>query len=121
MSLVGIVLLSRLSSLQIGLDTMNDLLSLHDKIGAKGHPLVRFNPVQRCTTSATIECFKQYHLETLLITIVVREFSKWQTLIPTVPVVPHTRTERVLKHLVHTLGLTISLRLISQTMDQVGA
>jgi hypothetical protein len=36
---VGIVLLAGLGSLQIGLNTVNNFLSLCDKIGAKGHPL----------------------------------------------------------------------------------
>jgi hypothetical protein len=62
MSLVGIVLLVGLGRLKVGLNTMNDLLGLHENIRAKGHPLARFNSVQRCTTSATIESFKRCHL-----------------------------------------------------------
>jgi hypothetical protein len=88
---------------------MNDFLSLHDKIWAKGHPLARFNPVQRCTTSAVVENFKRCHLETILITVIVRELSQWQTLVRTVLVVHHTRTEHIFEHLVHTLYLTICL------------
>jgi hypothetical protein len=118
-SLVDIVLLAGLDILQIRLNMMNNFLSLRDKIWAKGHPLVRFNHVQMCTTSATVESFERCHLETLLITIVVREFRQWQTLVPTISVVHHTRVEHVLKHLIHTLCLTIGLRVISQTVDQV--
>jgi hypothetical protein len=93
---------------------MNNFLGFHEKIGSKDHPLARFNPVQRCTTSATIECFERCHLETLLITVVIREFGHWQALIPTILVVHHTCTEHVLKHLVHLLCLTIGLQVISQ-------
>jgi hypothetical protein len=118
-SLVGILLLSRLGSLQIGLNMMNNFLGLHDKIGAKVHPLTRFNPIQRCTASAAIKSFERCHLETLLITIAVREFGQWQALVPTVSVVHHTCTEHILEHLVHSLCLTIGLRVISQTVDQV--
>jgi hypothetical protein len=75
-SLVGIMLMSGLGNLQVGWNTMNDLLVLCDKIRAKGHPLARFNQVQRCAASAATECFEMCHLATLLITIVVREFGQ---------------------------------------------
>jgi hypothetical protein len=91
---------------------INDFLSLHDKIGAKGHPLTRFNLVQRCTTSVTVESFKRCLLEPLLITVVLRELSQWQTLVPTVPIVHHACTEHVFQHLVHTFYLTIGLLVI---------
>jgi hypothetical protein len=122
MSLVAIVLLVGLglSGLQIGMNTMNNFLGLHHKIGAKGHPLARFNPVQRGTTSVVIESFERCHLETRLITVVVRELSQWQTLVPSIMVVHNTRTEHVLTHLVHTLYLIIGLWVIRQTLDQVG-
>jgi hypothetical protein len=45
MSLFGIMPFSGLGSLQVGLNMMNDFLSLHDKIKAKVHPFTRFNPV----------------------------------------------------------------------------
>jgi hypothetical protein len=86
-SLVGTVLLAGLGSLQVGLNTMNNFLDLHEKIGAKGHPLARFNPVQRCTTSAVIESFKRCHLETLLIAVVIRELSQWKVLVLTITIV----------------------------------
>jgi hypothetical protein len=92
---VGIVLLAGLGGLQIGLNTVNNFLSLCDKIGAKGHPLAWFKPVQRCTTSAAVESFERGHLETFLITIVARELSQWQALVPTVLIVHHTCTEHI--------------------------
>jgi hypothetical protein len=119
MSLVGIELLAGLGSLQIGLNTMNDFLSPRDKIGAKGHPLARFDLVQRCMASATVESFKRCHLETFLIAVIVRELRQWQALVPTVLIVHHTRTKHVFQHLVHMLCLTIGLWVISQTVDQV--
>jgi hypothetical protein len=92
---------------------MNDFLGLRDQIRAKGHPLAKFNPVQRCTASATIESFERGHLESFLIAVVVRELSQWKTLVPTVLIVHHTRTEHVFQHMVHTLYLTIGLWVIS--------
>jgi hypothetical protein len=72
MSLVGIAFLSSPGSLQVGLDAVEYLLSLSDKVMAKDRPLARLDPVQRCTASATIQSFEECHSETLLITVVVR-------------------------------------------------
>jgi hypothetical protein len=75
-SLVGITFLSVLGSFQVGLDVMDYLLSLNDKVRAKDHPFAGLNLVQRCTASAAIQCFKGCHSETFLITVVVRELSQ---------------------------------------------
>jgi hypothetical protein len=56
---------------------MNDFLGLCDKIGAKGHPLARFDPIQRCTALASVESSERCHLETFLIDVVVRELRQW--------------------------------------------
>jgi hypothetical protein len=53
-SLVGIAFLSSSGSLQVGLDAVDYLLSLSDKIRTKDHPLTRLDLVQRCTTSVAI-------------------------------------------------------------------
>jgi hypothetical protein len=74
-SLVGIVFLAGLGSLQVGLDAVDYLLGLSDKVRAKDHPLARLNPVQRCVAWVAIQCFKRCHSETLLIIVVVRELS----------------------------------------------
>jgi hypothetical protein len=72
MSLVGIAFLSSPGGLQVGLNAVDYLLSLSDKVMTKDRPLARLDPVQRCTTSATIQSFEECHSETLLITVVVR-------------------------------------------------
>jgi hypothetical protein len=46
MSLIGIAFLSGLGSLQVGVDVMDYLLGLSDKVRAKDRPLARLNPVQ---------------------------------------------------------------------------
>jgi hypothetical protein len=76
-SLVGITFLLSLGNFQIGLDAMDYLLGLSDKVWTKDHLLTRLDPVQRCTTSTAIQCLEGCHSETLLITIVVRELSQW--------------------------------------------
>jgi hypothetical protein len=86
-SLFGIAFLSSLGSLRVGLDTMDYLLSLIDKVRAKDHLLTRLDPIQRCTTSAAKQCFEECHSKTLLIIVVVRALSQWLTLVPFVMVI----------------------------------
>jgi hypothetical protein len=81
-ALVGIAFLSSPGSLQVGLNVVDYLLGLSDKVRTKDHPLTRLNPVQRCMTSEAIQSFKGCHSETLLLTVVVRELSQLQTPIP---------------------------------------
>jgi hypothetical protein len=64
------------------------------------------------STLASIEFFEQYHLEALLITVVVREFSQWQAFVPFVLIVQRTSSEHVLKNVVHSLHLTFNLWMI---------
>jgi hypothetical protein len=74
-SLVSIAFLSCLGSFQIGLDAMDYLFDLSDKVRTKDRPLARLNLVQRCATLAIVKCFKWCHLEAVLIAIVVIELS----------------------------------------------
>jgi hypothetical protein len=111
--------LSRIGSLQVGLDAVDYLLGLSDKVRAKDHPLAMLNPVQRCVASAAVQCFEGCHSDNLLITVVVRELSQRQTLVPFVLIVQQTSSEHIFKKLVHSLHLTIGLQMISQTMDQM--
>jgi hypothetical protein len=87
--------------------------SLNDKARAKDRPFVRLDPVYRGTTTTTIQSFKGCHCKTFLITIVVRELSQSQTLVPFVWVVQYTSSEHILKNLIYPLCLTIDLRMIS--------
>jgi hypothetical protein len=82
--LVGIAFLLCLGSFQIGLDAMDYLFSLSDKVRIKDHPFTRLDPVHRCTVAMAIQSFKGCHSKTFLITVVVRELSQWQTLVPLV-------------------------------------
>jgi hypothetical protein len=111
-SLAGIAFLSCLGCFQIGLDAMDNLLGLRDKIRAKDHPLARLDPVHMCMTMMAIQSFEGCHSETLLIAIVVRELSQRQTLVPFVRVVQYTSSEHILKNLIYPLCLTIDLRMI---------
>jgi hypothetical protein len=85
------------------------LFSLNDKVRAKDHPFVRLDPIHRCMTVTVIQSFKGCHSETLLITVVVRELSQWQIIVPFVRVVQYISPEHVLKNMIHPLCLTIGL------------
>jgi hypothetical protein len=92
---------------------MDYLFSLNDKVRTKDRPLARLDPVHRCTTATTIQSFKGCHPKTFLITVVVRELSQWQTLVPLVRVVQYTSSEHILKNLIYPLCLAIGLRIVS--------
>jgi hypothetical protein len=70
-SLVGIACLSCLGRFQIGLDAIDYLFGLNDKIKIKDHPLAMLDPVPRCTTATTIQSFEMRHSKTLLKTVVI--------------------------------------------------
>jgi hypothetical protein len=116
-SLVGIAFLSWLGSFQIGLDAVDYLFGLNDKVRAKDRPFARLDPVNRCMIAKAIQSFEGCHSKPLLITIVVRELSQRQTFILFVRVVQYTSPEHILKNLIHPLCLTIGLQMISQAMD----
>jgi hypothetical protein len=88
---------------------VDNLLALCDKVRAKDRPFTRLDLVHRCTATTTIQSFEGHHSETLLIVVVAREFSQWQTLVPFVRVVQHTSLEHILRTLIYPLHLTIGL------------
>jgi hypothetical protein len=108
-SLVGIAFLAISGSFQIDMDTVDYLFSLNDKIRTKDRPLARLNLVHSCTIVTAIQSFERCHLETLLVTVVVRELSQCHTLVPFVRVVQYTSSEHILKNLIYNLHLTIGL------------
>jgi hypothetical protein len=118
-SLVGIAFLSCLGSFQIGLDAMDYLFSLNNKVRAKDRLFTRFGLVHRCTAATTIQSFKWCHSKTFLITIVVSELSQWQTLVPFVWVVQYTSLEHIHKNMIYPLCLTIDLWMVSRAVNQM--
>jgi hypothetical protein len=96
---------------------MDYLFSLNDKVRAKDRPFTRFDPVYRCTAAMAIQSFKGCHSKTFLITVVVRELSQWQTLVPFARVVQYISSKHILKNLIYPLYLTIGLWMISRAMN----
>jgi hypothetical protein len=107
-----IAFLSSLGSFLVGLDVMDYLLDLSDKVWTKDRHLARLDPVQRCMTSTAIQSFEGCHSETLLIIVVVRELSQQETLVLFVMIAQHARLEHIFKNLIHSLCLTIGLWMI---------
>jgi hypothetical protein len=75
-SLVGIAFLSCHGSFQIGLDAVDYLFGLNDKVKAKDRPFIRLDPVYGFTAVMAIQSFDRCHSETLLIIVVVRELGQ---------------------------------------------
>jgi hypothetical protein len=98
---------------------MDYLFSLNDKVRAKYCPFTRLDLVHTGTTAKAIQSFEGCHSKTFLITIVIREFNQWQTLVPFVRLVQYTSSKHILKNLIYPLCLTIGLQMISQAMNQM--
>jgi hypothetical protein len=92
------------------MDVVDYLFGLNGVVRAKDHPFARLDLVHRYTAMTSIQSFKGCHSETLLIVVVVRELSQWQTLIPFVQVVLHTSSKHNLKNLIYPFRLTIVYR-----------
>jgi hypothetical protein len=83
---VGITLLSRLGGFQTVADELDLLFGFLNDIRPKHLAFSCFRPVKRGTALAAIQGFKGGHLQTSLIAIVIREFGKWQAVLPLGPV-----------------------------------
>src|SRR3954469_18510488 len=80
-----------------------------------------FRPIQRGSTLTSIENFEGGHLQTSLIAIVVREFSKWKRFLPFLAEGDDTRSKHIFKHLVNSFNLALRLGVISSTEFQMSA
>jgi hypothetical protein len=98
---------------------MDYLFSLNDKVRAKDRPFAKLDPIHRGTTATVIQSFKGCHSKTFLITVVVRELSQWQTLVPLAWVVQYTSSKHILKKLIYPLCLSIDLWMVSRAVNQM--
>jgi hypothetical protein len=118
--MVGVALLSRLRNMKVLPNHTNLLLSFLEYVRSQNFPFSSLILKQRSLTSMSIHHLEWRHLQTLLITIIVGELSIRQTLIPTSSILQSTSSQHVFYNLIHPLGLTISLRMISRTETQLG-
>src|ERR1041385_1501766 len=79
---VIVALLPRLSNFQMFTDNTNLIFSMLYDVRTNESSFSSFGPIQRGSTLTSIENFKGCHLQTSLIAIVVREFSKWKRFLP---------------------------------------
>src|SRR3954471_21743414 len=73
------------------------------------------------STLTSIKNFKGGHLQTSLIAIVVREFSKWKRFLPFLAEGDDTSSKHIFKHLIDSFNLALRLRVISSTEFQMSA
>src|SRR3954465_6209024 len=112
---VIIGLLPRLCCLEVLPDDPHLVFCLRDHIWTEQLPLTCLGPVQRCPGLPSIQDLKGCCLQTCLIAVVVRELSIGQAFFPLHAKGYDTRSQHVLKDLIHTLNLPTGLRVISGT------
>src|SRR5664279_2013564 len=95
MMLVIVALLPRLSSLQVLANDANFFFSFIDHIRTKEWSFSGFGPIQRSSTSSSVESFKRRHAQTGLIAVVIREFGKWNIFLPILTEGDNTSLEHV--------------------------
>src|ERR1041385_236596 len=76
---VIVALLAGLSSFQMLADNANLIFGMLYNVRTNESSFSSFGPIQRGSTLTSIKDFKGCHLQTSLIAIVVREFSKWKS------------------------------------------
>src|SRR3954469_25520016 len=79
---IVVALLTRLRSFKMFTDNTNLIFSMLDNIRTNESSFPSFRPIQRGSTLTSIKNFKGCQLQTNLIAIVVREFSKWKGFLP---------------------------------------
>jgi hypothetical protein len=98
---------------------MNCHSNLFNDVRSENHFLPRLNPIERCTSSSSIENLKWCHFQTLLVAVVVQELDPRQILVPTSLVLHDIGSQDVFQDLVDLLHLAIRLWVVGQTVDQV--
>src|SRR3954462_8069087 len=116
-----IALLTRLSGFQMFTDNANLIFGVLDNVRTNECTFPSFCPIQRGSTLTSIKNFKGGHLQTSLIAIVVREFSKWKRFLPFLAEGDDTSSKYIFKHLVNSFNLALRLRVISSTEFQMSA
>src|ERR1041385_4847186 len=79
---VIVALLAGLSSFQMFTDNANLIFGVLYNVRTNESSFSSFGPIQSGSTLTSIENFEGCHLQTSLIAIVVREFSKWKRFLP---------------------------------------
>jgi hypothetical protein len=96
-------------------------LQLQSQCWAKDNSFAKFRPTQGCTTWLSIEYLKSWHLDALLIDIIIWELGKRKMSILLQTVAQETSLKHIFNDLIYSLCLTISLRMISRASNKKGA
>jgi hypothetical protein len=89
-----------------------------NKSGLKKPPFSWFWPIQGCSTSPSVQSFKQCHFNTLVVIVIIRELCQRQTIIPLLWKLQNTGSEHIFKYLIYPFDLSARLRMIGRTMEQ---
>src|SRR3954466_14098592 len=116
-----IALLMRLSGFQMFTDNANLIFSMLDNVRTNECTFPIFLPIHRGSTLTSVENFKGGHLQTCLIAIAVREFSKWKRFLPFLAEGDDTSSKHIFKHLIDSFHLALRLRVVSSTEFQMSA
>src|SRR6185312_13220053 len=92
---ISISLLTRLSNAKILTNNPDLLLGIFHQIWTKERSFSRFGPIDRSSAPSSIESFKRRHLDTCLITIVVRKLCEWQASNPFLLIYKSTGSQHV--------------------------
>jgi hypothetical protein len=119
--LVSVALLTGVCSQYVGPDLSYLLFGLCHNVETKNNSFTRFGPAQRCTAGLSLECLIGWHLDALLIAIVIWELSERKILIPLRTIIQDPSSKHIFNDLVHSLGLAIGLRIVGWTSDEMVA
>src|SRR3954468_25102205 len=95
---IVVALLTRLSSFQMFTDNANLIFSMLDNVRTNESSFPSFRPIQRGSTLSSIKSFEGGHLQTSLIAIAIREFSKWKRFLPFLTEGADTSSKHIFKH-----------------------
>jgi hypothetical protein len=119
-SFVCVTLLTGLGYQDISMNLLHLLFCFHNNIGTKDNPLIWLGPTQRCPIGSSIKCFEGWHLDAFLITIVVWELCQWKILVSFWTIIQDPGAKHIFNDLIHLLGLTVSIRMISWALNKMG-
>src|SRR6266540_4340751 len=110
---IGITFLSGLGCFQCIPDLLHLSFGFSQNLRSKYLAFSSLIPEQRCSTLASIQSLKWWHLQTGLIAVIIGELSVWQILVPTLTILQCTSSQHILENLVHPFSLAIGLGMVS--------
>ena len=102
-------------------DKLNFLRRLPNQLRTQQRCITHLGPTNWRPTRSAIQGLKRCHTDARLKTVVVGKLYQWQVPLPRPTEVQDTTPKHILEDLNSTLGLPVSLRMISRTKGQLSA